>query len=140
LWVLIEVAKNVFERQPVKDLCLKCGKCVASFPLEARDDVVQKAVNDRMFRGELLIMSEMMDGRRQQDFRASIVNMKHSMGIKFSVSVAIVDHAEFLRVLKMTPNFDDDKEVQYRSIEYTNEEMERLKAVVVKFDGLPENV
>jgi hypothetical protein len=96
--------------------------------------------------GELLIISEVQSGDRLSSFRPCIVNVKQSSGLRFSTKVAVVDEDEFHKHLLMLPGAvlpAMPKKEQHETlnvIQYTNEELKVVRAVVTQLDGLPPTV
>ena len=67
----VQVNKGEWKKEPVDDLCFKCGVAVASFPMDTKSTVLEKARTNRVFRAELVLLSEVATGRRDKTFDSS---------------------------------------------------------------------
>lgn len=102
-WVQLGTAKDTWERQPLEDLCRKCGIAIESFPLYECARALELARTDRGMKAEIMIIGEILDGKRHKDWRAVVVQVTHHVGLETSRDIALVKVAEFQRVLGTPP-------------------------------------
>ncbi len=87
LWVPVVTGKDTVEHQPVEDLCFKCGTALKSYPLVAKQELIDRCRTCRQTRAEIMILGEVASGSRQKAFRPSIVHIRRSVGLRFSSKV-----------------------------------------------------
>lgn len=139
-WDYVQTATDKCDTNPLEELCLKCGTAVDAYPGQDRQALLQRAVRDRRFRGELLIMSEIQGGLRARDFRPSIVHLRHHMGIRLEARVAIVEVDVFAAKCGMPPGPAVSTAAANQVIDFITEEGVECRGVVVALANLPEEI
>jgi hypothetical protein len=112
---------------------------VASFPLEQKAAIIEKARVDRGFGGELIVMTEIQRGDRQVPFRPSIVSVKQSAGIRYAVKVALVSVAEFTKKASVPPHLES-KKPEHTIFQIENDELEQVEVIAMTLESVPEGV
>jgi hypothetical protein len=94
-----------------------------------KEDLIQAARTDRAFRAQIVLLGEIGEGSRQKSFLPSVVRSRRTTGLKYSISVGVVDADEFLDKMAMPPP-TDEKQAKFRMIKYLNQELGRAAAAL----------
>jgi hypothetical protein len=136
-FAVLEVAAGVMEKQPLDDLCEKCGLAMESFPTMNKQEVLRMLQESGVFRGEWQILIS-FDPKSGKSFRPSLVKIQHRVGLRVSHNVALVSLAEFSRVMGMPHEKLKLEAAMARSFPFVGADGNEITGVAMSLEDLPD--
>jgi hypothetical protein len=142
-WKLVPVSKDTKDKQPLGDLCLPCGTFVESHPEVPKPELVERAKSDRRFRAELMLIGDLLQhGDMRKPFRPALVQLNHTIGMKISRRVAIVNVEDFMahEQLGMNPEKLGITAMLSRSFSYQDDDGKDKRGIAMNLKDLPSDL
>ena len=136
-----QVSEEAFAAEPVAGLCHFCGEAIEVLSLTedmTREEVVQRAMEDRVFKAKLLLLQHVKEGKVPKGFQCSVVKTTHTVGQQTNVACRAVRTSHFSShedLFMMEPSSLPGSKIEQKPYQILNGELGVDQVVSMADDG-----